>query len=79
MKARQAARPVTSRTTPAVISCRRAGQGRFRRDRQAVRQAARGDDRGAQHLIERPGQVRARCVDEDDPCRLGPSEPGVTA
>ena len=37
-------------------------EGRLRRDRQAVRQAARGDDRGAQHVIE----VRARGISGRD-------------
>ena len=42
-------------------------EGGLRRDRQVFRQAARGDDRGAEQVIERPGQVRAGGAGEGGP------------
>jgi hypothetical protein len=41
-----------------------------------VGQAARGDDRGAQHVIERPGQLRAGGAGEAGCCRFGPPQAG---
>ena len=41
-----------------------------------VGQAARGDDRGAQHGIERPGQLRAGGAGEAGPRRFGPLQAG---
>ena len=51
-------------------------EGRLRRDRQVLRQAARGDNRGAQHVIERPGEVRAGGTGEAGPSRFGPLQAG---
>ena len=51
-------------------------EGRLRRDRQAVRQAARGDDRGASHVIERQRQVRARGAGQDGSGCLGSVQTG---
>ena len=41
-----------------------------------LRQAARGDDRGAEQVIERPGQVRACGAGEGGPGRFGPLQAG---
>ena len=51
-------------------------EGRLRRDREVLRQAARGDDRGAQHVIERPRKVRAGGAGEGGPGRLRPLQAG---
>ena len=48
----------------------------MRRDREVFRQAARGDDRGAKQVIERPGQVRACGAGEGGPGRLGSLQAG---
>jgi hypothetical protein len=51
-------------------------EGRLRRDREIVRQATRGDDRRAKHVIERQRQVRARGAGQDGSGRLGSLQTG---
>jgi hypothetical protein len=51
-------------------------KGRLRRDRETVRQATRGDDWRAKHVIERQRQVRARGAGQDGSGCLGSLQTG---